>query len=73
MLDTWICDGYNAGRIEYIYDAPKAPGQSSMEVELLRKIVIALRHISNSPEAMVGALRNFANFIVRTPVFFPFL
>lgn len=63
VLDTWICDGYNVGRIEYISDTPKTPGQTSIEAELLNEILNILRQISSNPEALDGALRKFSDYI----------
>jgi len=63
VLDTWICDGYNAGRVEYVHDSPKDNRQVSRELEMLNEIVNALRQLTQNPEHLDGALRNFSTYI----------
>jgi Lon protease-like protein len=63
VVDTWIVDGYNAGRIEYYSDSPKDAKQVARENELLSNIVNSLRQISQNPDFFDGALRNFATYI----------
>lgn len=65
MNETWVVDGYNAGKVAPFTDTPKEEGQEDRERELHETIIDRLTHWASDAQRFNGGMRRFADYLVR--------
>lgn len=65
VLDTWIVDGYNAGKVAFFQDLPKQEGQEQQERQVYENVVGRLTRWANDAPSFQGGMQRFAEYLVR--------